>query len=46
LNSTRDVARRPKAYIVGGGFAGLAAAKALAGAAVDVTVVDRRNYGS
>jgi NADH dehydrogenase len=37
-------ARRPVVLIVGGGFAGLAAAKALAGAPVDVTVVDRRNH--
>ncbi|HXH82321.1 MAG TPA: NAD(P)/FAD-dependent oxidoreductase [Candidatus Tectomicrobia bacterium] len=35
---------RPRVYIVGGGFAGLAAARALAGAPVDVTVVDRRNH--
>ncbi|MGH9174401.1 MAG: FAD-dependent oxidoreductase, partial [Vicinamibacterales bacterium] len=31
-----------RVFIVGGGFAGLAAAKALAGAPVDVTVIDRR----
>jgi len=30
--------------IVGGGFAGLSAARALRSAPVDVTVVDRRNY--
>jgi NADH dehydrogenase len=35
---------RPHVCIVGGGFAGLAAAKALAGAPVDVTLVDRRNH--
>ena len=34
----------PRVFIVGGGFAGLAAAKALAGAPVDVTVIDRRNH--
>jgi NADH dehydrogenase len=34
----------PKVFIVGGGFAGLAAAKALAYAPVEVTIVDRRNY--
>ncbi|WP_406697365.1 NAD(P)/FAD-dependent oxidoreductase [Singulisphaera sp. Ch08] len=34
----------PKVYIVGGGFAGLAAAKALAGAPVELTVIDRRNH--
>jgi NADH dehydrogenase len=31
-------------YIVGGGFGGLAAARALAKAPVDVTLVDRRNH--
>ncbi|MFO1091526.1 MAG: NAD(P)/FAD-dependent oxidoreductase [Hyphomicrobiales bacterium] len=35
---------RPRVVILGGGFAGLNAAKALAFAPVDVTVVDRRNY--
>ena len=35
---------RPKVFIVGGGFAGLAAAKTLAHAPVEVTIVDRRNY--
>ncbi len=34
----------PHVVIVGGGFAGLAAARALAGAPVDVTVVDRHNH--
>jgi NADH dehydrogenase len=34
----------PRVFIVGGGFAGLAAAKALAGAPAVVTVVDRRNH--
>ena len=35
---------RPKVVIVGAGFGGLAAAKRLAGKAVDVTIVDRRNH--
>lgn len=35
---------RPRVFIVGGGFAGIAAAKALANAPVDVTVFDRRNH--
>ena len=35
---------RPRILIVGGGFAGLSAAKALASAAADVLVVDRRNH--
>lgn len=37
-------AKRRQVVIVGGGFAGLEAAKALDGAAVDVTLVDRANY--
>ena len=36
--------RLPQVLIVGGGFAGLAAAKALAKARVAVTLVDRRNH--
>ena len=35
---------RPHIVIVGAGFGGLATAHGLAGAAVDVTVIDRRNY--
>lgn len=35
---------RPHVIIVGGGFGGLAAAKALAGAAVDITLIDKRNH--
>ena len=34
----------PHVVIVGGGFGGLAAAKALADANVRVTVIDRRNH--
>lgn len=37
-------AQRPKVFIVGGGFAGLEAAKTLAGAPVEVTLFDRRNH--
>jgi NADH:ubiquinone reductase (H+-translocating) len=36
--------RRPHVVIVGGGFGGLAAAKALDGAPVDVTLIDKRNH--
>src|SRR5919206_3216020 len=36
--------RRPRVVIVGAGFGGLSAAKALADVPVDVTVIDRRNY--
>jgi len=39
-----SLARRPRMVIVGGGFAGLHAAKGLARLPVDVTVVDRRNH--
>lgn len=39
-----DDAPRPKAVIIGGGFAGLEAAKALARAPVDVVLVDRQNH--
>jgi NADH:ubiquinone reductase (H+-translocating) len=35
---------RPRVVIVGGGFGGLGAARALGGAPVDVTLVDRTNY--
>ena len=41
--STSDRATRPKVVILGAGFGGLTAAKALAGDA-DVTVVDRHNF--
>ena len=35
---------RPRVAIVGGGFAGLDAARALDGARVDITIVDRHNH--
>ncbi len=35
---------RPRVVIVGGGFGGLAAARGLAAADVDVTMIDRRNH--
>jgi NADH dehydrogenase len=35
---------RPRVVVIGAGFAGLNAAKALAGAPVDITVVDRKNH--
>jgi NADH dehydrogenase len=35
---------RPRVVVIGGGFGGLHAAIGLAGKAVDVTIVDRRNY--
>ncbi|MGH2613635.1 MAG: NAD(P)/FAD-dependent oxidoreductase [Thermomicrobiales bacterium] len=39
-----DLASRPHVVIIGGGFGGLQAAKALADAPVRVTLVDRRNH--
>ncbi len=39
-----NAAPRSKVVIVGGGFAGIAAAKALALAPVDITLIDRRNH--
>src|SRR6187431_2975975 len=39
-----DGKQLPKVFIVGGGFGGLAAAKALAAARAEITVFDRRNH--
>jgi NADH:ubiquinone reductase (H+-translocating) len=41
MAETKD---RPRVLIIGAGFGGLAAARALARAPVDVTIVDRRNF--
>ena len=38
------MATRPRVVIIGGGFGGLAAARALARVPVDVTLVDRKNH--
>jgi len=38
------IARIPRVVIVGGGFGGLSAAKGLAGAACEITLIDRHNY--
>ena len=37
-------AAKPRVVIVGGGFAGLWATRALASAPVDITLLDRRNH--
>lgn len=42
--SARAEGRRARVVIVGAGFGGLSAARALARAPVDVTVIDRQNY--
>jgi len=39
-----DVAMLPRVVIVGGGFGGLSAARALRNAPVSVTLIDKRNY--
>ena len=41
---TQQQSRRPRVVVVGGGFAGIHAAKGLANLPVDVTVLDRRNH--
>jgi len=43
MNSTTSLAR-PRVVIIGCGFGGLEAARALRGAALDVTVIDRTNH--
>jgi len=42
--SREATAARPRVVILGGGFGGLYAAKGLGRAAVDVTLIDRRNH--
>src|SRR5262245_54661752 len=42
--ATATEATKPRVVIVGAGFGGLSAAKALAKAPVDLTVIDRHNY--
>ena len=42
--SAQPPARRPRVVIVGGGFAGIHAARGLAALPVDVTILDRRNH--
>src|ERR1700678_3699986 len=42
--AVRNLPARPRVVVVGGGFAGLSAAMALADMKVDVTLIDRRNH--
>src|SRR5579872_3660030 len=44
MSSSPPEGRSPRVVIVGAGFGGLMAAKALANAPVDVTVIDQHNY--
>jgi NADH dehydrogenase len=44
LVPSRPQSRRPHVVIIGGGFAGIAAAKALRHCEADVTIIDRRNH--
>ena len=44
ISQPPDKARRPHVVIIGGGFAGIAAVKALRHCEADVTVIDRRNH--
>lgn len=42
--AAKDAGDRPRVVVLGGGFAGLNAARALDGAPVDVCLIDRRNH--
>jgi NADH dehydrogenase len=44
MQESNGVSRRPRVVIVGGGFGGVAAARALGRADVDVTLIDRTNH--
>ncbi len=44
MQPTLTTRGKPHVVVIGGGFAGLNAAKGLAGAPVKVTVIDRRNH--
>jgi len=44
ISQPPDESRRPHVVIIGGGFAGIAAVKALRHCEADVTVIDRRNH--
>jgi NADH:quinone reductase (non-electrogenic) len=44
IRARGSMSSRPRVIIVGGGFGGLCAARALKSAPVDVTLIDRHNY--
>src|ERR1700688_1168254 len=44
ISQPPDKFRRPHVVIIGGGFAGIAAVKALRDCEADVTIIDRRNH--
>src|SRR5215217_7883039 len=44
MSTDHDVKSAHRVVIVGGGFGGLQAARGLRGAAVEITLVDRRNF--
>ncbi len=44
MTSIDTASQRPRVVIIGAGFGGLSAAKQLAQAPFDVTIVDRHNY--
>ena len=44
MSSSQGSAKRPKVVIVGAGFGGLEAARALSKAPADITLIDRRNF--
>ena len=44
MKKSIPIARIPRVVIVGAGFGGLSAAKALAGTAYEITLIDRHNY--
>ena len=44
MTEPSNVAHRPRLVIVGAGFGGLTAAKSLADAPIDITVIDQHNH--
>jgi NADH:ubiquinone reductase (H+-translocating) len=44
MTSIDTASRRPRVVIIGAGFGGLSAAKQLARAPFDISIVDRHNY--